>query len=87
MSECDKPSSCPKCGKGANKVMSNVHHRMTESFRVVDSQGNITQERQVVNNTPEYNDSSVQPREVDTTDVKVPIISRGGGVYYPKGGK
>lgn len=87
MTEYSMKGYCPECGRESDRMMSNSHFRMAEPFRVMDSQGNITQERQAVNNTPEYNDSSVQPREVDTTNVKVPIISRGGSVYYPKGRK
>ncbi len=85
MSESSESSSCPDCGKESGRIFSSTHFRMAEPFRVADSRGNIIQERQVVNNTPEYNDSSVQPKEVDTTNVKVPIIDRGGGVYYPRG--
>ncbi len=86
MSEYKKPSDCPECGKESGRVVSSSYSREAQPFRVVDSEGNITQEKQVLNNTPEYNDSSVQPKEVDTTkDVKRPIITRGGGVYHPKG--
>ncbi len=85
MSEYDRPSICPECGKESSRVVSSSYSRMAEPFKVIDSGGNITQEKQVVNSMPEYNDSSVQPKEVDTKDVKRPIISRGGNVYYPRG--
>jgi len=45
---------CPQCGKISSSVISRTHFRMAETFRVVDGKGNITQERQVVSNMPDW---------------------------------
>ena len=81
MSESEEPSDCPDCGKEAGRVLSSTHFRMAEPFRVVDSQGNITQEKQVINNTRDWRET--QPIEY-ADNVPKPIISRGGNVYYPR---
>ena len=82
MSECHEPSTCPKCGGMASRLMSNTHFRMAEPFRVVDSNGNVTKEEQVLRNTPDWQET--KPVEVDNPGVPRPIVSRGGNVYYPR---
>ena len=82
MSECEKPSDCPDCGKESGRLVSSSHFRMAEFFRVVDSGGNITQEKQVGKSVPDWQDT--KPLEYHP-DVPKPIISRGGGVYVAHG--
>ena len=74
-------ADCPECKKPATLAISNTHFRMAEPFRVIDSQGNITQEKQVVNPLPSLKDT--KPVEHNPS-VPKPIISRGGNVYYPR---
>ena len=81
MSEFSEPSDCPRCNKESSRVLSAMHFRMAEPFRVVDSQGNITQEQQVTKSVPDWQEQKpIEP----ATGVPVPIISRGGNVYYPR---
>ena len=81
MSESSESSSCPDCGKESGRIFSSTHFRMAEPFRVVDSQGNVTQEKQVLNNTPDWREQ----KPIEYSDkVPKPIISRGGNVYYPR---
>ena len=81
MSQYSEPSTCTKCGKEADRIISNAHFRMAESFRVVDSDGNVTQEKQVVNNMPDLKDT--KPKDVPPR-ITLPILSRDGNVYYPR---
>jgi len=59
--------------------MSSAHHRVAEPFRVVDSGGNITQERQVVNNMPSLKDTR-PPKYLPPT--RLPVLARDRNVYY-----
>ncbi|KKN71495.1 hypothetical protein LCGC14_0420740 [marine sediment metagenome] len=80
MSECDESSICPKCSKTAGRTMSSSHIRMAMPFRVVDSQGNITQEKQVLKHMPDWQET----KPIEYFGTPKPIISRGGNVYYPR---
>ncbi|KKL60917.1 hypothetical protein LCGC14_2200520 [marine sediment metagenome] len=55
---------CPKCGELSRYIRPPEHSmvgiRMAETFRVVGSDGTILNERQVVNDTPEWNDPKLQ---------------------------
>ncbi len=83
MSQYSEPSTCSKCGKEADRIISSSHYRMAESFSVVDSDGNITQEKQVVNNVPDLKDT--KPKDIPP-GITLPILSRDGNVYYPRRG-
>ena len=74
-------ASCPECGKSGTSVIAGTHFRMAEPFRVVDSQGNITQEKQVVKSMPDWQET--KPIEY-SPEVPKPLISRSGNVYYPR---
>ncbi len=80
MSQCLEPSSCPGCGKEANRVVSNTHYRIAEPFSVMDSDGNITQKRQVLNNMPDWRET----KPAANPGITLPILSRNGNVYYPR---
>jgi len=81
MSEYGESSDCPECGKESGRMMSNSYFRMAERFRVVDSGGNITQEKQVLKSIPDWQEQ--KPIEY-SAGVPKPVISRGGNVYYPR---
>jgi len=81
MSQYSEPSTCPNCGVKAGRIMSSAHHRVAEPFRVVDSGGNITQERQVVNNMPSLKDTRPPEAPLGLT---LPMLARDGNVYYPR---
>lgn len=82
MSQYSEPSTCPKCGADANRIMSSTQYRMAEPFRVVDSGGNVTQERQVISNTPRGREPKPEP----DSGISLPVLARDGNVYYPRGG-
>jgi len=81
MSQCSESSACPTCGKGAERKISSVLYRMAEPFGVVDSDGNITQKKQVLNNMPDWRED--KPAE-PSPGVTVPILARDGNVYLPR---
>lgn len=81
MSEYDKLSNCPECGKESGRLVSSSHFRMAECFRVVDPGGNITQEKQVAKSMPDWQEQ--KPMEY-SAEVPKPLISRSGNVYYPR---
>ena len=82
MSQCLEPSSCPECGKEADRTMSSTHYRIAEPFSVMDSEGNITQKRQVLNDMPDWRENKPsQP----SPGVTVPFLARDGKVYLPRG--
>lgn len=83
MSQCSESSVCPECGKEANKVISNAYFRMAEPFSVVDSDGNITQKKQVINNMPDWREA--KPKS--NPGITLPILARDGNVYYPIRGR
>ncbi len=74
-------SPCPVCSKPARLLMSLSTFRMAEPFKVVGSDGRVTQEKQVLNNMPDWRET--KPIEYPDA-VPKPIISRGGNVYYPR---
>ena len=80
MSEYDKPSTCPECGESADRVLSSSHLRVAEPFKVVDSGGNITQEKQVLKSVPDWQDT----KPLEYAGTPKPIVSRSGNVYYPR---
>ena len=80
MSQYSEPSTCPECGKKASRTMSNTHCRITEPFSVMDSEGNITQKRQVLNNMPDWREAKPE----FNPGITLPILSRDGNVYYPR---
>jgi len=47
-------ANCPMCKKAAHLQPSPSTLRVAETFRVVDGKGNLVQERQVVNNMPDW---------------------------------
>ncbi len=61
--------------------MSNAHFRVAEPFRVMDSKGNITQEKQVLKSMPDWKET--KPIEY-SPGVPKPLISRSGSVFYPR---
>ena len=80
MSEYNEPASCPECGKSADRRVSNSFFRMAEPFRVVDSGGNITQEKQVLKSMPDWQET----KPIEYSGVPKPLVSRSGTVYYPR---
>ncbi len=78
MSECSAPSVCPECGKEAGRVMSNAFSRTAERFTVVDGDGSIVKDKQVVNSMPAWNDTNLQKDE----GVPRSPITRIGNEYY-----
>ncbi|KKN70394.1 hypothetical protein LCGC14_0430890 [marine sediment metagenome] len=80
MSEYNAPAACSKCGTSAGRIISSSHIRMAEPFRVVDSSGNITHEKQVLRSMPDWQDT----KPIEHHGVPKPLISRSGNVYYPR---
>ena len=80
MSQYSEPSTCPECGKKASRTISSAHYRIAEPFSVRDSDGNIIQKRQVLNDMPDWGEA--KPAE-PSPEVSIPILARDGNVYLP----